>query len=421
MRLIAALVLAAVGAAAQVEGAGGLAEAARLRMQGWSSLERARDAGAALRALRRAVELDPGDLNGQKLLALAAFAAGQTAQAVPLFRAALVRDPGDVWVWTSLGRALTALGEWDGAGRAFDEALARRPEYAPALEGLRDLLRARSPSVSIENQRFTDSWGFEAAYYSMRVRAALARALSIEGLGGRLDMVSAAGSASRRDVALAVGWRPAPRLEIRPAVLLYRWSGKRAAAAPGVSATWVGPGGVLMFSVQLRGPVDPENLTQARLGLSRHSVGGAFESQLLRSWSAVAGAEWSAYSDRNQRRSAVFQLSRRLTADGTAALRVRYEIRSFLRSDPTYFSPSRFQTLEPGLDIGRPVWHRLAVEVRSAAVWVVGADAPGWNLTAGSKVEAGRYSVGGWFTTCRIPVARAWSGNGFRLQFSSRI
>src|SRR5438093_7753557 len=67
------------------------------RALGWALLEFEHDAETAYRELIAARELEPGDLNGQKLLALASADSGRFSKAIELFSTVLTRDPDDAW------------------------------------------------------------------------------------------------------------------------------------------------------------------------------------------------------------------------------------------------------------------------------------------------------------------------------------
>lgn len=93
--------------------------------------------------LERIVALEPTPVSEHNLAA-ALGDAGDVAGAVAAARRALDRGGTAPETWLVLARALSALGRLDEADRAFDEALARRPAFEPALRDKAQLIWMRT-------------------------------------------------------------------------------------------------------------------------------------------------------------------------------------------------------------------------------------------------------------------------------------
>lgn len=103
------------------------------------ALLQAGDAESAIGVFEQAIEA--GDESPATLTAFgdALLAAGRPADAEPRFRQALVAAPGAA-ARVGLARTLLALGDHQGAEKAFADAVGALPSYGPATLGLADLL-----------------------------------------------------------------------------------------------------------------------------------------------------------------------------------------------------------------------------------------------------------------------------------------
>lgn len=92
--------------------------------------------GDAESDFRRAAELAPND--AEPLLALGDLQRdlGAVDDAVATYRQAIDREDADAASWLKLGNALALLEDYVGAEHAFEAALRRSPELAPAQNGL---------------------------------------------------------------------------------------------------------------------------------------------------------------------------------------------------------------------------------------------------------------------------------------------
>ncbi|MGA9867585.1 MAG: tetratricopeptide repeat-containing glycosyltransferase family protein [Acetobacteraceae bacterium] len=88
---------------------------------------------AALRALRRAVALNPSSARAQYHLGNAFQASESHAEAELCYRAALTLAPGTAEALNNLGNSLRALDRHEEAIACYREALQRRPDNPPAL------------------------------------------------------------------------------------------------------------------------------------------------------------------------------------------------------------------------------------------------------------------------------------------------
>src|SRR5438105_10423352 len=98
------------------------------------------DAIAALRAAREGFPEHPGILAN---LGLAHLRGGQPKAAVEVLERAVALERGQLDAQNNLGLARAAIGDFDGAATAFDEALAQSPIYTPVLSNWCDMLVGR--------------------------------------------------------------------------------------------------------------------------------------------------------------------------------------------------------------------------------------------------------------------------------------
>lgn len=92
---------------------------------GYVLLEKAGQPERAYQKLCRALQLRPGKLATEKLLALAALRSGRVCEAIQRLHAVLRRDPSDLWMLVNLGRAYAQAGEYDCAMSIYEAVLAR--------------------------------------------------------------------------------------------------------------------------------------------------------------------------------------------------------------------------------------------------------------------------------------------------------
>ncbi|HZZ82934.1 MAG TPA: tetratricopeptide repeat protein [Anaeromyxobacteraceae bacterium] len=117
---------AATGALEEDEGAGELHY-----MRGCYLLQLARH-GEALRALERAVELEPAHAQAINNLGIARFVLGSHGEAAEAFREAARLDPTLARARLNLGNALFELGALREAAAAYEEAIRVAPRYLKA-------------------------------------------------------------------------------------------------------------------------------------------------------------------------------------------------------------------------------------------------------------------------------------------------
>jgi len=93
------------------------------------------------RLAREAVEHLPNDEEAQRMAGVAKLRLNQTAEAKPLFEAALRIRPDDVRALCGLGEVYTRLGQHEAARDCFSRAVAVDPKHAPAQYNLGNALR----------------------------------------------------------------------------------------------------------------------------------------------------------------------------------------------------------------------------------------------------------------------------------------
>jgi tetratricopeptide (TPR) repeat protein len=102
---------------------------------GWVYLDKLHEPDPAIVYLRDVVKHSPNDVNGRKLLGMAAMQTGRNELAVAQFRAALQLQPNDLWIKAQLGRSLAREGNYGGASKIFDEVLKADPNNPDARLG----------------------------------------------------------------------------------------------------------------------------------------------------------------------------------------------------------------------------------------------------------------------------------------------
>jgi tetratricopeptide (TPR) repeat protein len=101
------------------------------------------DADGALKSVKEAVRLAPGNFDAQLALGRALFGAGDDAGAARAFRAAVALRPTDASALFFLATALEHGGEMDAALATYRELIARKPDIASGHLGLGVLLLKR--------------------------------------------------------------------------------------------------------------------------------------------------------------------------------------------------------------------------------------------------------------------------------------
>ena len=108
--------------------------AAALRQTGGLALNDSICLDVALRALGRAVELDPSNVEGQRNYGEALRVSGKLEDAILVLRTAEQIDPADPWVHYQLGKACFQQGDLASAWTHWNTALAIDPNHRPTLE-----------------------------------------------------------------------------------------------------------------------------------------------------------------------------------------------------------------------------------------------------------------------------------------------
>lgn len=121
----------------------------------WRAMAEAReargDAKGSLRALERAFDLDPGDLDTARALGERYAQGHHWEKARALYRDAARAHPYDASLWMGLGAALKARGELDGARQAYQRAAEVDPRRADAQRELGlSLARAGQRARAVE-------------------------------------------------------------------------------------------------------------------------------------------------------------------------------------------------------------------------------------------------------------------------------
>ena len=96
---------------------------------------------AALRTLRRAIELSPDDVEAHALLAQVALRADRPGEAETVLRRAVELDPRDPDLRVARGIALTRLGRYEAAEAVLLHALLLRPADPATLVSLAEVYR----------------------------------------------------------------------------------------------------------------------------------------------------------------------------------------------------------------------------------------------------------------------------------------
>jgi tetratricopeptide (TPR) repeat protein len=89
----------------------------------------------------QAAEHLPNDAEAQRMAGFAKLRLNQTAEAKPLFEAAIRLQPDDVRALSGLGEVYTRLGQHEAAHDCFVQAVAADPKHAPAQYNLGNTLR----------------------------------------------------------------------------------------------------------------------------------------------------------------------------------------------------------------------------------------------------------------------------------------
>ncbi|MGO9269516.1 MAG: tetratricopeptide repeat protein [Terriglobia bacterium] len=395
--------------------------AAPRRALGWALLEFSHDADSAYRELRVAVRLDPVDLTGQKLLALACLATGRLDRARELFLVVLSRDPEDVWMWVNLGKALAGSSDYKGAHAAYEEALRRQPSYWPARAGLGELAAARAPAVAITWNQFTNSDGFASSSAVLSGRANLGAVTSLSISTIRWSFADGSEATRREDLGVTVSRRLSPAVDLQFTALQFHYSDYPTQVSGGVAATWSRSGKVLTFHLLRNAPVYVENLAVARLRLGQDVYAMGLDWPLTHTVAVQGGFSLARLSDGNTSRSSFAQLSRGLSVQCHCTLRLRYEALSFARGGKPYFSPALFQVLKPETDLNWPLSKRLALEAQLGVPLVIGGLAPGHSMVVGPRLTLGSFAIRAVYSDSKIAGVRVWSGHGLAIQGSARF
>ena len=90
----------------------------------------------AEKSFRQALAIRPRDPDVLHNLSVVLHRHGRLTEALELARQATEADPGKGYVWTGLGDVCRDLGDYPGAYRAYQRALARSRSWAPTRLGL---------------------------------------------------------------------------------------------------------------------------------------------------------------------------------------------------------------------------------------------------------------------------------------------
>lgn len=387
-----------------------------LRSLGWALLEYRHNAAAAFPLLVRAVEADPADLSGHKLLALASAGTGRIHRAIAEFELVLSRDPTDAWMWVNLGDALMAASDFSGARQAYVRALQLQPGYRPALRALRAWADLREPQVSLNEQRFKSSGGFTVDATTIALHSGLGDAGQFTLAASRSAFLQNGARLLRGELRaeLEIAASPAVRLRFQTLATDDRASGQRVAG--GLGAVWSRAVGVMSFSAQARTPVFPDSFRGALLGIVTDQLSVGMDQCVHHSLSVQAIAEYGEYSDHNHRQYVLAQISQRLPGRAQAFARLRYERLAFSARSAAYFSPAQFEIIRPQADFRWPAARRLAFDAQAALLFLPRDFRVGRSLAWGAQIQTRHITLRGSGTADFVPAVQAWSGRGLRIE-----
>lgn len=387
-----------------------------LRSLGWALMEYRHDPSAAYPLLARAVATDAGDLNGHKLLALAAAGSGRISRAIAEFDLVLARDPADVWMWVNFGRALMAVKEFARARRAFLQALQLQPGYRPAVQSLHDWSFAREPRGSFALQTFNASGGFSVTAASASAHCGVGDIGQLAIAADHLVLAQGNAQVRRDDLAAAVDLAFSRSLDLRLGALATSRHGADRRVSGDIAAAWSLPGTTLRWSAQVRTPVFPDNLRAALLDITANQAAFALDRSLRRDLTFQGVAEYGQYNDGNRRRYARVQLSLRLPVRGQFFARLAYQRLAFSAASPDYFSPAHFEIIRPQVDYTAPITRWLDFNAQAAVPFLPRESRLGRSFAWGVRAHAAGFTVHVSGTDDLIPTARAWSGRGVRIE-----
>jgi len=387
-----------------------------MRSLGWALLEYRHNAAAAFPLLVRAVEGDPADLRGHKLLALASVGTGRIHRAIAEFELVLRQDPTDVWMWVNLGDALMAENHFSGARQAYVRALQLQPDYPPAIRALRVWADLRAPQVSLSEQSFTSSGGFTVDATTIALHSGF-------GDAGQFTLAASSGAFLQNGARLLrdelraeldISASPTVGLRFQTLATDDRATGQQVGG--GIGAVWSRAVGVLSFSAQARTPVFPDSFRGALLGIVTNQLSVGMDQSVHRSLSVQAIAEYGEYSDRNRRQYVLAQLSQRLPGRTKAFARLRYERLAFPARSTAYFSPTLFEIIRPQADFRWPAARRIAFDAQAALLFLPRDFRVGRSLAWGARIQTTHITLRASGTDDFVPATKAWSGRGLRIE-----
>jgi len=111
-----------------------------LKTLGWIYLDRIYQPKKAYPYLKKASELNPGDLDTKKMYAVACSETGHAKLAIALYSDVLSRDPNDLWMQTNLAKSIAQIGNYGEAHSIYNRILETDPENFSARLGIAELL-----------------------------------------------------------------------------------------------------------------------------------------------------------------------------------------------------------------------------------------------------------------------------------------
>lgn len=104
---------------------------------------------ANLRALKKRIALNQGELNDYVTLGLAYDWLGQLTESKKILETALAKNPDDIRVLFAHARVLERLGELEKAKKAYQRILTRKKDFIDAKLGLARIQKAFSPTLTL--------------------------------------------------------------------------------------------------------------------------------------------------------------------------------------------------------------------------------------------------------------------------------
>jgi len=388
------------------------------------SLARVGNYGGANRIFDEVLKQDSNNADARLGKAEVAAWEGRSEAALDILRSLNTDNPTNAEVLTLMGDIHRWKWKLSKAKEDYKAALATQTNDVAAQDGLEQAKIAGSSEIAGNVYYFQDTSDFTRESAGGTARVALADRAYLIGSGSEWRFNSPGfNNIFRTDASAGLEYHWARWLETSASGTLFDYSDRDTVWGGQVSAKMTPMTGVDIYTVLAGQQPFVSSIANVTNGLKQNSVGNGLDVKIYGPISFQNSFQAARLSDGNKWWEDKPQVSWHVFHFPDTFLRVQYDYLSFSHTNAFYWTPHKFDTISPVLDISLPIFKNLKIVLNGQAPYVIEASQWGYIFSGGPELDLfNRIHISASYYQSFIPQDQgAWSGKGGQGSISFRF